>query len=127
MLKPKLSIGIRNLRVSTLIGVYPGERLKEQEIILNLELEIDERGISISDQLCDTVDYAMVASQLSDWMKTQSSHLIENLAHLAILKVFGLDSRIVSISLEIMKPGCIPNADGAIVKLSCSRDELLKA
>ena len=121
-----LTISIRNLRVFTRIGVYEPERHMDREIVLNLEIKIHELGISISDQLCDTVDYATLASGLSDWMKTQSSHLIEHLAHLTILRVYEFDPKIASVQLEIFKPGCISNADGAVVKLSYSKNESLK-
>lgn len=116
-------IGVRNLRVSTIVGAYMDERLKEQEIILNLDLEIDQKGVPISDELCDTVDYAFVAGHLTSWIQSQKSYLIEHLAQLIILQVFNLDSRIKRVDLEIFKPNCIPNADGALVKMSYFRNE----
>ena len=122
----ELTISIRNLRVYTVIGAYDHERSRRQELNLSLEMKLHEKGISMSDQLCDTVDYALVADRLSEWMKTQSSHLIEHLAHLTILKVLEMDARIAEVCLAIFKPGCIPFADGAVVKMSYSRNEFSK-
>jgi dihydroneopterin aldolase len=120
----ELIILIRNLRVQTLIGAYEHERSAMRELNLNIELKLYKMGISMSDQLCDTVDYALIAERLSVWMKTQSSHLLEHLAHLAILKILEIDTRISEAAIEIFKPGCIPYADGASVKMSYPRNEL---
>jgi dihydroneopterin aldolase len=119
------TISVRNLRIPTIIGVYDQERENEQEIICNLELKIRPNGISLSDKLCDTVDYATVANRLYDVIRTQNSHLLEHLAHLAIQEVFAIDPRISAVSLEIFKPGCIPHGDGAVVQMNYSKKEPL--
>jgi dihydroneopterin aldolase len=119
----EITIAIRNLRVSTLIGVPEFERKKKQELTANIAMKIDRKGIPLSDKLCDTVDYAAVAEHLTDWMALQESHLLEHLAHRTMLKLFDFDARIVEIELEIFKPSCIPFADGASIKMSYSRNE----
>jgi len=115
-------ISIRNLRIFTVIGVYDYERSHKQEILCNLDIKLSP-GISKTDDLCETVNYATVAERLTDWVGLQTSHLIEHLAHGAVHKVFEMDPRICSVRIEIFKSGCIANADGAAVELSYLRNE----
>ena len=86
---------------------------------------IDTRGFDrpLLDELCDTIDYATVADGLREWMETQSSQLLEHLAYLIILKIFEFDARIAAVKIEMFKAGCIPFADGALIKMSYSRNE----
>ncbi len=116
-------ISIRRLRISTIIGVYAHERTMRQEIVCNLDLKLKPKAIFRSDNLCDTVDYAAVAKCLTDWIGAQKSQLIEDLAHGAIQTVFEMDPRICSVRLELFKPGCIANAEGAAVELHYLRSE----
>lgn len=117
-----LTILIRNLQIPTVIGVYDQERAKEQVLIWNLELKIRENAIFMSDHLCDTVDYGAVARRLSAFVKVQKSHLLEHLAQLSVREVFAVDDRIYRVCLEIFKPGCIADADGAVIRMSFSKE-----
>lgn len=119
----ELVISIRNLRVPTLIGAYQHERKQKRELVLNIELKIHEKSVLVSDELCDTIDYETVANRLYNWIESQDCTLLEHLAHLTILRVFEFDARIASVHLEIFKPGCISCADGALIKMSYSRNE----
>lgn len=118
-------ISVRNLRILTVIGTHDFERKIKQEVICNLDLKLHKKAIFSTDSLCDTVDYGAVAKCLTDWIESQQSHLIEHLAYGAVQRVFELDPRICSVRLEVFKPGCIGNADGAAVELSYLKSESL--
>ena len=124
MLRPNgLTIGIRNLRIPVLIGVFDAERGDKTVLNINIAAKLDHNRISFSDNLCDTVDYGALASFLRNWMEFQEPHLLEHLAHSAALKLLEFDRRIIEIDIEIFKPVCVHSAEGAFVKLSCSRNE----
>jgi len=118
----ELTIRVRDLKIPTIIGVYDQERVTEQVLIWNLELKIRENAIFMSDHLCDTVDYGAVARRLSAFVKAQKSHLLEHLAQLAVREVFEVDERIYKVCLEIFKPGCIADAEGAVIRMSFSKE-----
>ena len=52
------TIGIEELRISCIIGIFPQERVQEQELILDLEFELDFSKMVQEQNIDDTVDYA---------------------------------------------------------------------
>lgn len=71
---------IRGLRVDALIGVYEREREAPQPLLLDLELDFDNRVPAASDDLADTLDYAEISQALRDLARGGRHLLLETLA-----------------------------------------------
>ena len=54
-------IFLRDLRISTLIGIFDWERRVKQTISLDLEMATDIRKAAASDAIDDTLNYKAVA------------------------------------------------------------------
>ena len=77
-------IFIEELRVETRVGVYPREKALPQSVEISLEIGVSTREAGNSDELRDTVDYAVVIERLRQELARQHFHLLEKLAeHIA--------------------------------------------
>ena len=108
-------IELRNIRAWGHHGCTPGERESKQPFDINLVLEIDLSKAQVSDQLADTVDYALIYSQVVKIVSSTSFNLLEKLAS-EILSAILAEKRIQSAQISIAKPGLLDGAT-AIVTL----------
>ncbi len=72
-------IFIRDLRIETLIGVYPQERQRRQTLLIDLELGADIRPAAASDRLDDTLNYQAVAQRTIEFAAASRCQLVETL------------------------------------------------
>jgi FolB domain-containing protein len=104
-------IKLNDLRVRGRHGANPGERSKEQDFVLNVELTVDLSASSQSDVLRDTVNYSTVHKSIVQVVREKSYHLLERLAADIFEEIFQ-DDRIERARVSIAKPnllsGCTP-------------------
>ena len=90
--RPMDIIFIDDLRVETLIGIYPREKAVPQTIEISLRIGSSTASAGASDDIRDTIDYAVVAERLRADLGAQHFNLLEKLAeHVAtvLLEDFG--------------------------------------
>jgi dihydroneopterin aldolase len=81
-------IFIESLRVDTRIGIYPRERATTQTVEINLRIGTSTASAGASDNIRDTIDYAVVVDRLRDDLGNQHFNLLEALAeHVATLLI----------------------------------------
>jgi dihydroneopterin aldolase len=85
-------IFIDDLRIQTLIGIYPREKVVPQTIEMSLQIGTLTAGAGTSDNIGDTIDYAKVVERLRADLANEHFNLLEKLAeHVAtlLLREFG--------------------------------------
>jgi dihydroneopterin aldolase len=85
-------IFIDDLRVSTLIGIYPREKAMPQTVEISLQIGTSVANASDTDDIGDTINYATVVERLRDELGKQHFNLLEKLAEFVadlLLKEFG--------------------------------------
>ena len=93
-------IFIDDLRVSTLIGIYPREQAIPQTLEISLQIGTSTVGAGASDDIHDTIDYAAVVDNLRTDLATRHFHLLEKLAeHVASLLLHDFGARWVRVSV----------------------------
>jgi len=116
-------IFLHGLAAECIIGFIDWERRVKQTVVLDIELPVDCRHASLTDEVADTLDYKKVAKRVVAFIETSEFKLVETLAHrvaLLILREFGLEW--VRISLN--KPGAIRNSRDVGVVIERSRADL---
>jgi dihydroneopterin aldolase len=116
-------IFLRGLTAECIIGFIEWERRVKQTVVIDLELPVDCRRASVSDDVADTVDYKKVAKRVLGYIEGSELKLVETLAHrlaLLLLEEFGLEW--VRISLN--KPGAIRGSRDVGVVIERSRADL---
>lgn len=113
-------IFIRELRIETIIGVYPRERDLRQTLLLDLELGADIRPAAATDRLEDTLDYQAVAQRISHFAAACDFHLVETLAE-QIAELLLREFVIPWLRLTLRKPGAPSGAEAAGVLIERGR------
>ena len=73
-------IFIDDLRLSTLIGIYPREQAIPQTIEISLQIGTSTANAGNSDDIRDTIDYAVVVERLRSELASRHFKLLEKLA-----------------------------------------------
>ncbi|HRF11346.1 MAG: dihydroneopterin aldolase [Candidatus Accumulibacter phosphatis] len=85
-------IFINDLRASTLIGIYPREKAMPQMVEISLQIGTSTASAGASDDIGDTIDYALVVERLRSELATRHFNLLERLAEYVatlLLEDFG--------------------------------------
>lgn len=113
-------IFIHELRLETIIGVHPHERLARQTLMLDLELGADLRPAAATDRLNDTLDYQAVARRIGELASISHVQLVETLAERIAELLLG-EFAVPWLRLTLRKPGALPEAREAGVCIERGR------
>jgi 7,8-dihydroneopterin aldolase/epimerase/oxygenase len=94
-------------------GADAAERERAQPFEIDVTLEIDLRRAAASDDLGDTVDYAVLCERLVRIVASTSYALLERLAADILAAVFD-DPRVARAQVTIAKPGILDGATPAV-------------
>ncbi len=111
-------ISLRNIVAHGKHGANPGERDRAQPLHIEVDLLVDLSRSGLTDQLHDTVDYAVVYETIVKIVEDRSFQLLERVASVILDEIFR-DPRIVRASLAIAKPDVL---DGATPIVRLERD-----
>ena len=100
---------IKDLALTTVIGVYAWERRIHQTILVSLEFSVDIKQAASNDDINQALDYATLAEQLQLFASNNSYQLIETLAE-NMAQLLLSQFPIKHLRLQLSKPGAIANA-----------------
>jgi len=86
-----MTLKIDGIEVKCIIGDLPEERLHEQTLVVDAELEIPDRAAE-TDALADTVDYAAAAERVRTALREAKCRMIE---------------RAAKVAFDALGPGCV--------------------
>lgn len=107
---------IDGLRLAAVLGVFPEERSAPREVVVHLRLGVDVAAASRSDDLRDTVDWAVLCARLRERAAARPYKLAEALAG-ALADAALEDPRVEWVRLRLEKPGALPGVDSFSVCL----------
>lgn len=113
-------ICIKNLRVSGILGVYPEERNKERDIVINARVEYNAQAAIRSDALEDALDYKLIRDRIQKVVAETKFNLLEKLADQLVTELTQ-DSRILKLELEIDKPRALRLTDSVSAIITWER------
>jgi 7,8-dihydroneopterin aldolase/epimerase/oxygenase len=119
-------IFLRGLTVECIIGFIDWERRVKQIVVIDLEIPVDCRTASRTDEVADTVDYKAVAKRVIAFVEASEFKLVETLGHrlaMLIIEEFSLPW----VRLSINKPGAIRGSRDVGIVLERTRADLADA
>ena len=99
-------VRIKDLSLRCVVGVFPEERRKKQDVVIQVRLETDLDLASRSDDLKDTVDYKGVKKRIVAMVEASSFFLIERLAG-RVAEICLDDPKVRAVEVEVEKPGAL--------------------
>ena len=117
-------IFLQELKVKTLIGIYPWERNVAQTIQLDLEIGLPTSQACLTDNFEDTLDYALVVQRIKEDLSQKHFNLLEALAeHVAQIVLVEFKSPWTRIS--VAKLDAIPGVKKLGIRIERRQDGLM--
>lgn len=101
---------LRGLRVDCLIGRADWERMVQQTVVLDLDLECDLRAVAaVDDAVPGTVDTKALSKRLQAFVSASTFRMIETLAS-ETCRVVVQEFPVARVRLRLSKPGALRGA-----------------
>ena len=115
------TISIVDLEITCIIGILPNERVKEQTLLLNINLDVDIGDSTFADDINETIDYTIIAEMATQLAITKKYKLIESFCR--DLNNLFLDTFkvIQKTRITVKKPNALPKAKYAAYSMNKSR------
>ncbi len=117
----RTKMGVRSLRLSTVIGVWPEERLAPQPLEVDVSFEV-VLPWPVGDDLAQTVSYAEIP-RIVEEAAAKEPQLLETLAQDILNGILAFDHRIEAVEVEIRKPQAIPGAACSFIVMRQERTQ----
>ncbi len=115
-----MKISIKNLLLRTIIGLNDWERVKKQDIMLNLNIDVDNEKASQTDNINDGVDYKTLTKQIIQAVEETDFYLIERLAGFVMDIIFE-NKKIHHATVEVSKPHALRFSESVSIILERSQ------
>jgi dihydroneopterin aldolase len=115
------TIRIEELTVHCVIGIIESERLRDQRIFIDAELDTDFSAAAASDSIDDTINYATVAEQLTQLAVEGRFYLVEAYVSHATAMLLERYPQVSRARVTVRKPDILPAARSVGVSLERRR------
>ena len=116
-------IHIRDLAVWCIIGTNPDERVRKQEVLLNLTLECDLSKAAASDDIGETVNYKKLKKRIAAMLEVSDFLLIERMAD-RVARMCLEEERVAAVTVSVDKPGALTLARSVAVEIRRTREDV---
>ena len=110
------SIRISNLRLRTFIGFNPEERVKKQDVVLNIEIRYAISSAALQDEVEHALNYKTITKRIIDHVENGQFLLLEKLVG-DVLAICSADPSVKRASVTIEKPHALRFADSVSLTL----------
>ena len=115
------TISLVDLEITCIIGIHPHERVQEQNIYLDINLDVDYQDSALSDDINKTIDYTKIAELATKLAISKKYQLIESLCY-DLNDLFINKFEIIQQStITVKKPNALTNAKYASYSMKRSR------
>jgi len=112
---------IKDLVVRGIIGIEDWERVKPQEIKINIVLFSDQRTAADTDDIADCVNYRTVAKKVIAHAESAKRLTVEALAG-DIAMISLLEPHVQKVQVRVEKPGAVRFSDSVGVEIERSNN-----
>mgnify|MGYP001057977471 CR=1 FL=1 len=113
-------IQIKDLLLRTIIGINEEERLKRQDVLINIVLYADTRAAGASDAIDDAVNYRTITKRVIRLVEESDFYLVEKMAA-EIAAICLEDPLVESARVRVEKPGALRFAGSVGVEIYRTR------
>lgn len=111
---------VKQLAIDTVIGVYEWEKTIQQRLLFDLELATDIRAAANSDDIRQTLDYAVICERVTALVQAGPVELIETLAERVAAMLLD-EFATTKVWVQVDKPGAVKAAATVGVRIRRSR------
>ena len=104
------TISLIDLEITCIIGIHPHERVQEQILFVDINLDLDLGDLPITDDINDTIDYTKIAELATHLAVSKKYSLIESLCHDLNNLLLDQFEIIQQSTVTVKKPNALPKA-----------------
>lgn len=112
---------IKDLLLRGIIGINPEERVKQQDILINVVMFADIRRAAASDDIADAVDYKTTTKCIIDHVEASSDFLVEKLVTDIARLVLETNPLVEKVQVRVEKPTALRFAQSVGIEIERSR------
>ena len=112
----RATINVRNLRLRTFIGFNPEEKEKQQDVVINLEIDYAVGATALRDEVDDALDYKVITKRVIRHVEDGRFLLLERLTA-DVLEICSDHPSVVAARVTIDKPHALRFADSVSLTL----------
>jgi len=113
---------IKDMLVRGIIGIRDWERVKVQDILINVTVFSDTLQAAESDDIVDCVDYSTLAKKIQTHAETAARFTVEALAN-DLAKICLQEKSVQKVIVRVEKPGAVRFAKSVGVEVERKQDE----
>jgi len=113
---------IKDLLLRGIIGINPDERVKQQDILINIVIYADIRQAAASDAIEDAVDYKAITKRVIDHVENSADFLVEKLVT-DIARLILSEFQVERVRVRVEKPGALRFTQSVGIEIERSRDD----
>lgn len=114
---------IKDLLLRGIIGINPEERVKLQDILINVVMYADVRQAAQSDDIADAVDYKTTTKRIIEHVENASDYLVEKLVTDIARLVLELNPQIDKVQVRVEKPTALRFAQSVGIEIERTRSD----
>jgi FolB domain-containing protein len=112
---------IKDLLVRGILGINPEERVKLQDIVINVVLYVDVRQAAATDAIEDAVNYKSITKRIIDHVEASSDFLVEKLVTDLARLILCENEQVERVQVRVEKPGALRFARSVGIEIERSR------
>lgn len=112
---------IKDLLLRGILGINPDERVKRQDILVNIVLSADTRPAAASDEIEDAVNYKTITKKVIKRVEEGDDFLVEKLVNDIAHMILSQHPDVQKVQARVEKPGALRFADSVGVEIERSR------
>jgi FolB domain-containing protein len=116
---------IQDLLVRSIIGINPEERVKKQDILINIILFADIRQAALSDDIADAVNYKAITKRVIEHVEESSDLLVEKLVS-DIARLVLIEFNVERVRVRVEKPGALRFARSVGIEIERSQSDIAR-
>ena len=111
---------VKDLLVRGILGINPEERVKKQDILINIVIYADVRRAAETDDIEDAVNYKSITKRLIDHVEESSDFLVEKLVT-DLARIIITEFGVKRVMVRVEKPGALRFAESVGIEIERSR------
>lgn len=115
---------IKDLLVRSIIGINPEERVKKQDILINMILFADIRQAAQSDDIADAVNYKAITKRVIEHVEESSDQLVEKLVS-DIARLILTEFNVEQVHVRVEKPGALRFANSVGIEIERTQQDFM--
>ena len=112
---------IKDLLIRGIIGINPDERVKKQDILINMVLDVDIRPAAETDDIEKAVNFKAITKRIIDHVENASDFLVEKLVTDIARLILAEYPDVHRARVRLEKPGALRYAKSVGIEIERTR------